>query len=952
MFLLMSFKIQEEKILNFWEENKIYYKQKEKLKNKKIFYFLDGPPYATGYIHMGTALNKILKDFFIRIYKMYGFNVWDQAGYDTHGLPIEYQVEKQLNFKSKKDIENFGIENFIKECKNFATKFIGVMNSQFKNLGVWMNFDNPYLTLTNEYIEGAWYTFKEAYKKGYLFKGFYPVHICPRCETVLAYNEIEYEELEDPSIYVLFKLKEEDKYLIIWTTTPWTLVDNEAIMVKPSAKYVEVKVDDKIYIVAKDLLEKLAKEFNWANYEIIREFEGKELEFKEYEHPFSDLLEFDKSNIYKVILSERFVSLTEGSGLVHAAPAHGKEDYIVCKEYNLPIINSVNINGTFNFGIFKDKTIKEVNEIVIKILRERNALLKEEKIKHEYPICWRCKSPLYIITIHQWFFKVTEFRDKLLEEIEKVVWYPNSAKYRMKDWLQNLSDWPISRQRYWGIPLPIWECKNCGNIKVIGSVKELGIEIEDLHRPYIDRIKLKCEKCKSEMERIKDVLDVWFDSGVAPWASIGLHKNKKLFKKFWPVQLEIEGPDQIRGWWNSQIITSYMTLGEAPYRRIVMHGFVLDAHGRKMSKSLGNIVAPEEIIDKYGRDVLRAYFLLGFPWEDYYFDWKEVEEINRKLNIIRNVFNFIKLYVNKKPEKKNLKIEDKYILSKLHSLILQYNQALKNYELDKLFVLNKKFFEFLVEDVSRFYIKIIRDRVWINYNGKDKEGALYTLLEILDKSLKILAPITPFLAEYYYQEISFIKNFESVHLENYPKPKKSFIKSEIENIVEVAKKIIQDILEARNKAKIKIRQPLKKVIIVYKKEEIKNAKKAKRIISILTNIKKIEFKDSFEAKEDYEIIDTENYTVYLYKKIDKKLKEEGILREIIREIQEVRKKENLSIFEKINIAIDISNEEIKKLIEKHREIIESETNSILFFEKASKYELDLDGIKIFIEIKK
>ncbi|MEM0324496.1 MAG: isoleucine--tRNA ligase [Candidatus Aenigmatarchaeota archaeon] len=948
----MSFKIQEEKILNFWEENKIYYKQKEKLKNKKFFYFLDGPPYATGYIHMGTALNKILKDFFIRIYKMYGFNVWDQAGYDTHGLPIEYQVEKQLNFKSKKDIENFGIENFIKECKNFATKFIGVMNSQFKNLGVWMNFDNPYLTLTNEYIEGAWYTFKEAYKKGYLFKGFYPVHICPRCETVLAYNEIEYEELEDPSIYVLFKLKEEDKYLIIWTTTPWTLVDNEAIMVKPSAKYVEVKVDDKIYIVAKDLLEKLAKEFNWANYEIIREFEGKELEFKEYEHPFSDLLEFDKSNIYKVILSERFVSLTEGSGLVHAAPAHGKEDYIVCKEYNLPIINSVNINGTFNFGIFKDKTIKEVNEIVIKILRERNALLKEEKIKHEYPICWRCKSPLYIITIHQWFFKVTEFRDKLLEEIEKVVWYPNSAKYRMKDWLQNLSDWPISRQRYWGIPLPIWECKNCGNIKVIGSVKELGIEIEDLHRPYIDRIKLKCEKCKSEMERIKDVLDVWFDSGVAPWASIGLHKNKKLFKKFWPVQLEIEGPDQIRGWWNSQIITSYMTLGEAPYRRIVMHGFVLDAHGRKMSKSLGNIVAPEEIIDKYGRDVLRAYFLLGFPWEDYYFDWKEVEEINRKLNIIRNVFNFIKLYVNKKPEKKNLKIEDKYILSKLHSLILQYNQALKNYELDKLFVLNKKFFEFLVEDVSRFYIKIIRDRVWINYNGKDKEGALYTLLEILDKSLKILAPITPFLAEYYYQEISFIKNFESVHLENYPKPKKSFIKSEIENIVEVAKKIIQDILEARNKAKIKIRQPLKKVIIVYKKEEIKNAKKAKRIISILTNIKKIEFKDSFEAKEDYEIIDTENYTVYLYKKIDKKLKEEGILREIIREIQEVRKKENLSIFEKINIAIDISNEEIKKLIEKHREIIENETNSILFFEKASKYELDLDGIKIFIEIKK
>jgi isoleucyl-tRNA synthetase len=870
----------EEKILEFWRNNKIYEKLKEKLKNKKLFYFLDGPPYATGYIHMGTALNKILKDFFIRIYRMFGYNVWDQPGYDTHGLPIEYQVEKKLGIKNKKEIESFGIENFIKECKQFATQFIDIMNNQFENLGVWMDWKNPYLTLTNDYIEGAWYTFKVAFEKGYLYKGSYPVHTCPRCETVVAYNEIEYEEREDPSIYVSFRLKNEDKYLVIWTTTPWTLIDNEAIMVKPSAKYVEIKVNDKIFIVAKDRLEFLVKELNWQNYEILREFDGKELELREYIHPFEDLLEFRKDNIYKVILSERFVSLSEGTGLVHAAPAHGKEDYQVCKEYGLPIINNVKIDGTIELKNFNG-SIKEINKKVIEVLKERDALLKESTIKHEYPICWRCKSPLYIITIEQWFFKVTEFRDKLLEENEKVSWFPEAAKHRMKDWLSNLSDWPISRQRYWGIPLPIWICKNCGNIKVVGSIKELGKEIE-LHRPYVDEVKLKCE-CGNEMERVKDVLDVWFDSGVAPWASVGLHKDKRKFKKFWPVQLEIEGPDQIRGWWNSQIITSYMTFGEAPYRRIIMHGFVLDAHGRKMSKSLGNIVAPEEVIEKYGRDALRAFFLLGFPWEDYYFDWKEIEELSRKINIIRNVYRFVKIYVNKKAEKKYLKIEDKYILSKLNKLILEYNLALKNYELDKLFILNKKLFEFLVEDFSRFYIKVIRDRVWIYYDKKDKEGALYTLLEVANKTLKLLAPIMPFLTEYYYQEL--FKNLESIHLEDFPKPKKSLIKDEIEEIVEINKKIAEHVNELRNEAKIKIRWPLSEVLIIPKNEKVEKAiKKGSRIIKVLCNIKKVKIVK--EIKEGYLKKEYEEGVVALNTKLTKRLKEEALIKEFIRAVQE------------------------------------------------------------------
>ena len=936
----------EEKILEFWRNNKIYEKLKEKLKNKKLFYFLDGPPYATGYIHMGTALNKILKDFFIRIYRMFGYNVWDQPGYDTHGLPIEYQVEKKLGIKNKKEIESFGIENFIKECKQFATQFIDIMNNQFENLGVWMDWKNPYLTLTNDYIEGAWYTFKVAFEKGYLYKGSYPVHTCPRCETVVAYNEIEYEEREDPSIYVSFRLKNEDKYLVIWTTTPWTLIDNEAIMVKPSAKYVEIKVNDKIFIVAKDRLEFLVKELNWQNYEILREFDGKELELREYIHPFEDLLEFRKDNIYKVILSERFVSLNEGTGLVHAAPAHGKEDYQVCKEYGLPIINNVKIDGTIELKNFNG-SIKEINKKVIEVLKERDALLKESTIKHEYPICWRCKSPLYIITIEQWFFKVTEFRDKLLEENEKVSWFPEAAKHRMKDWLSNLSDWPISRQRYWGIPLPIWVCKNCGNIKVVGSIKELGKEIE-LHRPYVDEVKLKCE-CGNEMERVKDVLDVWFDSGVAPWASVGLHKDKRKFKKFWPVQLEIEGPDQIRGWWNSQIITSYMTFGEAPYRRIIMHGFVLDAHGRKMSKSLGNIVAPEEVIEKYGRDVLRAFFLLGFPWEDYYFDWKEIEELSRKINIIRNVYRFVKIYVNKKAEKKYLKIEDKYILSKLNKLILEYNLALKNYELDKLFILNKKLFEFLVEDFSRFYIKVIRDRVWIYYDKKDKEGALYTLLEVANKTLKLLAPIMPFLTEYYYQEL--FKNLESIHLEDFPKPKKSLIKDEIEEIVEINKKIAEHVNELRNEAKIKIRWPLSEVLIIPKNEKVEKAiKKGSRIIKVLCNIKKVKIVK--EIKEGYLKKEYEEGIVALNTKLTKRLKEEALIKEFIRAVQERRKEKGFEINDLTNIFV-FGDKELIEIILKNKEFIKKETNSNEIIEKEVKEkELEFDGKRIYFECEK
>ncbi|MEM7819960.1 MAG: isoleucine--tRNA ligase, partial [Candidatus Aenigmatarchaeota archaeon] len=634
----------EEMIRNFWAENNIYNKVKQ-LKRKKKFYFLDGPPYATGSIHIGTAWNKILKDLYIRFFRMFGYDVWDQPGYDTHGLPIENKIEKKLEIKSKNDIERLGIEKFILECKDFATKFIDVMNKQFENLGVWMDWNNPYLTLTNDYIEGAWHTFKIAYENGLLYRGLYPVHVCPRCETAVAYNEIEYTKLTDPSIYVKFPVEnKENEFLVIWTTTPWTLPGNTGIMAKPDAEYVRVKVDNQILIIAKDLLEEVMKKIDCVDYKIIEIIKGKDMEGLKYRYPLDDIFQFQKNleNAHRVVLSDQFVTLDTGTGLVHTAPGHGQEDYKVGLENKLPVISPVNLNGTFNkeCGEYAGIFVKSADKKIINELKNRGLLLHEETITHDYPQCWRCNTPLLQISVPQWFFKITKIRNKLIKENKKVNWYPEWAKQRFENWLENLGDWPISRQRYWGIPLPIWVCE-CGKIKIIGSADELGKKIKDLHRPYIDEIEFKCE-CGKNMKRIPDVLDVWFDSGLASWASLGYPKTKDLFNKLWPADLNIEGSDQIRGWWNSQLITSVITFDKSPFKNIVFHGLILDAHGSKMSKSLGNIVTPEEVIKKYSRDVLRFYLISYPPWNDFYFNWTEAEEVYKFFIIMENAFNFVK----------------------------------------------------------------------------------------------------------------------------------------------------------------------------------------------------------------------------------------------------------------------------------------------------------------------
>lgn len=940
-----SRKDKEELVAQYWSKNNIYQKAKARRKGARKFYFLDGPPYATGYIHIGTAWNKILKDSYIRFWRMFGFDVWDQPGYDTHGLPIENKVEQKLEIKSKADIERLGVERFNKECRAFVSQFISVMNNQFLNLGVWMDWDNPYITYNNEYIEGAWHTFKTAYEKGLLYKGIYPVHVCPRCQTAVAYNEIEYSKAKDPSIYVKFSVKGREKtFLLIWTTTPWTLPANTGVMAHPKHEYVKVMAEGsdgpEFLILAKPLLDAVMKKAG-LHFTLVETFPGKKLAGTEYEHPLRDIFTFQQhlKGAHKVVVSEQYVSMEDGTGLVHTAPGHGQEDYKVGLENKLPIISPVKINGTFDetCGEFAGHPVKSCDHRIIETLKEKKLLLKEETITHDYPQCWRCSTPLLLISVPQWFFRVTKIRGKLIKENRKVNWYPEWAKQRFNNWLENLGDWPISRQRYWGIPLPIWICGKCETVKVIGSISELPEVPEDLHRPYIDNVFLKC-KCGSVMRRIPDVLDVWFDAGLAGWASLGYPKNKALFKKLWPCDFQTEGPDQIRGWWNAELITSVITFDEAPFTNILFHGFILDAHGVKMSKSKGNTVEPEDIIEKYGRDVLRFYLLSSAPWDDFYFKWPDVEAIARSLIVIENSFNFVKTYAERpKTKPKKLSIEDKWILSRLNTVTKNCTQHFCSYNGHKAVT---ELHDFLINDFSRWYIKLIRDRTWPAYAGSDKQAAFYTLYEIGEKTSQLLAPITPYLAEQIGMEILGEKG--SVHAKDWPKYDAKVISAKAEKAMNIVKNLVEAANSQRHESSIKIRWPLAK-LTVDSKEDLKPFAE---IIKNMCNVKAVVFAKTKNG------VPFDGGKLELDTTLTEDLKKEALLREVIRKVQDMRKKSGLVVKDKIELRIEGAGELKKWEKELKKEVGAAK---ILFVPaKGEKHPdfVDFEGRKIWIGIKK
>jgi isoleucyl-tRNA synthetase len=931
----------EERISKLWSDNKILEKTLKHRAGKKKFYFLDGPPYATGSIHMGIALNKIMKDFYIRYFRMLGFDVWSQPGYDTHGMPIELKVERLLGFKKKQDVEKFGVANFVGECRKFATQYIDVMNKQFLNLGVFMDWENPYLTLNNDYIEGAWHTFKIAYEKKLLFKGSYPVHVCPRCITAVAYNEIEYEKVSEDSVYVKFPIVGKDnEYLLIWTTTPWTLPSNTGVMVHPKFEYSKVKVGKDNLIIAKELVKSVMEKNKIKDYKVVDKCMGKDLEGLKYSHPLKDSLPLQKNINGRVILSEQFVSLGEGTGLVHTAPGHGKEDYKAGKENNLPILSPMNLDGTFTSeaGFLKGMFAKDADPIIVSKLRERSALFGTEKITHDYPKCWRCDTPLLLMNVPQWFFKVSDMREKLIKENKRINWVPEWAGKRFENWLESLDDWPISRQRYWGIPLPIWECDNCNHVKVIGSADELpGSKLKDLHRPYIDNVSWKCEKCgKGVMRRIPDILDVWFDSGVASWASLGYPRNQTLFKEMWPVKFVTEGPDQIRGWWNSCMITSIITFDERPFENILYHGFILDAHGVKMSKSRGNIVSPEDVVEKYGRDILRYYFLRSDSSADFNFDWNELKDVMKFFTVFYNSMNFFETYC-KSERLENLKAEDKWIISRLNSLIEFCNNQNSKYLGYKSLESIEKF---VLEDLSHWYIKIIRDRTWPTHEEKDKKAAFATLYYVLDNLNKLLAPAIPFLTEDFYQKL--FKKHESIHLEDYPKADSRLIDKNLEEEIEKVKMIVEASNAVRHEKDIKHKYILENLYVSG--EGLENVlKDFEGVIKSMANVKNVLLKN---VKEMHKI---DSIKIHLDTKVSPEFKIEWLIRELIRAVQDKRKEMKLEVKDKIVLHLP----EVKEFKE-WQEMIEGETGSKVEFGKitGSKSEFKFENKKYEFGVKK
>lgn len=850
----------EEEIQNFWDEEDIY-KKTQLLREKEAKYsFLDGPPYCSGRIHLGTAWNKIIKDTYLRFKTMNGFNIRRQAGWDTHGLPIEHKVETLLGIQSKKEIESkIGIENFINKCRDFAIENKEIMTEQFQRLGIWMDWDDPYETFDPQYMESCWWTLKQAYKKDLLLHDFRVISWCPRCETALALAEIDYEDKEDPSIYVKFPLKNPEisdngkEYIMLWTTTPWTLPANMAVCVNPEFDYAYLKVDDEVYILAEALVESL---FPDKDYEILKIVQGYQLEGKEYIHPLNQEIPVQKEFKHKILPGEH-VSLTEGTGCVHTAPGHGPEDFEIGKKYDLPIFSPVDESGHFleEAGKYEGIFVKDADAFIMADLDVKGLLWKSDTITHRYGFCWRSKTPIIYLATKQWFLKIPEIKEQMLSELDKVEWIPSWAgESRFRNWIENAREWTISRQRYWGIPIPIWSCDSCEEITVIGSLRELkekavqtDFKDDYIHRPHVDEITIPCA-CGGKMKRTPDVLDVWIDSGVAGWASLHYPQKKDLFNQWFPYDFITEGHDQTRGWFYSQLGTGIIALNRTPYQKVLMHGFTLDEEGRKMSKSLGNVVEPEEVIEKYGADILRFYLLwANKPWEDLKFVWDELKNINKMFNIWWNVYVFSTTYMaldNFNPlqsSEKNLKLrtEDLWILSRVNSVAKEVTNALNKLYFHKA---TRSLNQFILEDLSRWYIRLIRGRTWVEKDDPDKLGAYHTLHSILELLLTMMAPIAPYISEeMYHNLIKTVNNQarQSVHMLDW-NYSEDLIDQKLESQMDVVRDIIEASARARDTARYKLRWPVSEIIVVSDNEKVlQAANDLQSVIREQANTKKV-----------------------------------------------------------------------------------------------------------------
>ncbi len=826
----LNFLDREKEVLEFWKQNKVFDKNVEKNDGGEEFTFYDGPPTANGKPHIGHILTRVIKDIIPRYQVMKGKHCLRKAGWDTHGLPVELEVEKLLGIDGKKEIENYGIEPFIKKCKESVWKYKAEWEKMSDRVGYWADMESPYVTYEDNYIESVWWAIKTIAEKGLLYKGHKIVPYCPRCGTALSSHEVAqgYKDVKETSLFVRFKVKGEDnKYFIAWTTTPWTLPSNVALCMNPDEDYAEILVDGVKYVLASALIKSVFGEE--AEYQTLSVKKGVEYEYVEYE-PLFDYAVNGLSKKAFYVTCDNYVTLSDGSGIVHIAPAFGEDDANVGKKYDLPFVKLVDDRGLMSdeTNELKGLFVKDADKVVIKLLKEKGLLFKELPFTHSYPHCWRCDTPLLYYARSSWFIKMTAVKDKLIANNNSINWMPETIKEgRMGNFLENVIDWGISRERYWGTPLPVWVCNKCGKIHVIGSKKELKdlCKIEgdiELHRPYIDDCTFACE-CGGEFVREKDVIDCWFDSGSMPFAQHHYpFENKELFEKHFPADFISEAVDQTRGWFYTLLAISTLLFDKAPFKNCIVLGHVNDKNGIKMSKHKGNVVDPWTILDKQGADAVRWYFYTGSaPWLPSRFYEEAVSEAQRKfMGTLWNTYAFFVLYADIDkfdPSKYNLKdckltLMDKWVLSKLNTLIKEVDKYLGEYNIFDA----SRTMQAFTDDLSNWYVRRGRERYWGHDMTEDKISAYMTLYTVLTTMAKLSAPFTPFMAESIYQNLvpNFFKEAPiSVHLCEFPKADEKAIDFDLEDGMQKVLDIVNLGRSARNTANIKNRQPLSKVFV-------------------------------------------------------------------------------------------------------------------------------------------
>lgn len=942
----MSLSKIEEEVLDFWDRESIFQKSIENRKSAPTFNFYDGPPFASGNPHYGHVLTSSIKDTVLRYKTMRGYNVPRRLGWDCHGLPVENLIEKELNIKSKREIEEMGILKFNEACRNNVFNCVDEWRNTLRRIGRWADYDNDYATMENSYIESVWWVLKTLWNKGLVYRDYRVTPYCYRCGTPVSNFEVNqgYAETEDPSVFIRFNVKKgkfKDTSLLAWTTTPWTLVSNVALVVHPDKQYALVEEKGKKLILLKERISVLEEP------KVIEEIKGKDLEGVEYEPLFDDLSKEKPQgieNAFRVYLAD-FVGTEEGTGVVHTAVMYGEEDFNLGKKYNLPFRHAVDETGKFLFGKWEGKRVKETDEEIIEDLKKRELLEKSERMNHSYPFCWRCDTPLLYYALHTWYVKVEKMKEKLLENNRKIRWVPEHVKEgRFGKWLEGARDWAFSRNRFWGAPIPIWECSSCNELKCIGSKKEFGKELEDLHRPYIDEVTFHCQNCGGEMKRVEEVFDCWFESGSMPYAQWHYpFENKEYVEKNFPADFIAEGVDQTRGWFYTlHVLATALTYEDVglgknkpAFLNAIVNGFIFDDKGKKLSKKLKNYPDMTDVFEKYGADSLRFFLLSSTPvGEDYRFSEERVKEVYTGIiSTFYHSFSFFQTYSEGKIEKEEAQSTlNKWIFARLRETGRKVVEEMEGYNLTKA---SRELAAF-AEDLSNWYIRRSRDLI-----KKGDRESLSVFREVLVSFSKILAPFAPFLSEHVYKEIT---GETSVHLEDFPLFKEEKEDQDILKKMEKGREIASMGLKERADLQIKVRQPLSSLKVSLSAfQEIKDEKEIMDLIKEEVNVRKVLFEKLSGKKIK---LDTE---------ITPELKEEGQAREITRVIQNLRKKGNLTLEDKINLYYKGKN--IEEVLSKWKDLLREETNIVVVQEGAKEEllatkEIKIEGESVFLGIEK